>query len=414
MDSLSSHFCMFLNSEDMYDPELAMIRSRMVGGTLVLWAKHLDPYVTIHKPATSSFTVMILQLPGSAVTIHVALYLPTSGKDNNFISELTNLRVCLTELAAIYPHSVVFLRGDSNVNSNNKTRVLLLQQFCKAFILKRINLGHTSYHHFTGNGLYDSEIDVLLHTDAIGVAEEVVTILCKHEHPDLLSHHDLIISKCTLPTANTSKENSDDLVTAPRLPNNRVKIIWSPEGAANYEQLVGPALVALRGSWLDTTCTASMSVLLQLTNQVLSEAACATNRTVSLSSNPGPPPTRTAREIRIARQRLRRAHRRYKEHTTPHLSSQCEVYTAAYKDALRGYKSAVRKNRLRNELTRDKRLLTILSHDPSSLYSFIRSSRKASHSKIDKLIVQDKILKESQMASMIACPHLKLVILMSY
>ena len=126
MGSLSNQYCMFLNSEDLYDPELAMIRSRIVGGTLSLWAKYLDPYVTIHKPTTSSFTVMILQLPGSVVTIHVALYLPTSGKDSNFISELTNLRICLTELAATYPHSLVFIRGDSNINSNNKARVLLL------------------------------------------------------------------------------------------------------------------------------------------------------------------------------------------------------------------------------------------------------------------------------------------------
>ena len=362
---------MFLNSEDLYDPELAMISSRIVGGTLSLWAKYLDPYVTIHKPTTSSFTVMILQLPGSVVTIHVALYLPTSGKDSNFISELTNLRICLTELAAIYPHSLVFIRGDSNVNSNNKARVLLLQQFCKAFTLKRINLGHTTYHHFTGNGLYDSEIDILLHTDASGVAEEVVTILCKHVHPDLLSHHDMIISKCSLPTANTRKENCSDLVTAPRLLNNRVKIAWSPDGAASYEQLVGPALVALRSNWLDTSCTASMSALLQLTNQVLSEAACATNRTVSLSSKSDPPPNRTAREVRIARQRLRRAHRRYKQHAITHHNSQHEMYTSAYKDALREYKAAVRKDRLRIELVRDKRLLTILSNDPSSLYSFI-------------------------------------------
>ena len=56
---LKSNYCMYLNSDDLHDPELAMIRSRIMGGTLVMWATHLDPFVTVHQPASSSATALI-------------------------------------------------------------------------------------------------------------------------------------------------------------------------------------------------------------------------------------------------------------------------------------------------------------------------------------------------------------------
>ena len=96
MNSSLKHFdgkyCSYLNSDDLYDTELAMIRSRMVGGTLVMWAAYLDPYASIHPTTTSSFTALVLQIPGYQVSIHVALYLPTAGKDQDFVSELSSLK----------------------------------------------------------------------------------------------------------------------------------------------------------------------------------------------------------------------------------------------------------------------------------------------------------------------------------
>ena len=102
-------FCCFLNSDDLYDTDLAMLRNRTVGGTLVMWANHLDPHVTIHPTTTSSVTALVLQLPGYQVTSHVAIYLPTSGKDHDFISELTNLRICLAELSEMFPRSIIYV-----------------------------------------------------------------------------------------------------------------------------------------------------------------------------------------------------------------------------------------------------------------------------------------------------------------
>ena len=230
---------MYLNTDDLHDPELAMVRSRLVGGTLAMWATHLDPFVSIYPSDTSSFTCLILQIPGYQVTIHVVVYLPTSGRENEFISELTSLRLAITELKEKYQESAIFIRGDSNANKNNKNRIILFNQFIQNHSLLQVNIDHKTYHHFTGEGLYDSEIDVVLHSDEQDVSEKIVNVRCKLDHPDMLSHHDMIMSECSFPALPVASGNSDMLVTAPRLTNNREKIIWSPEGTQS-----------MRGWWL--------------------------------------------------------------------------------------------------------------------------------------------------------------------
>ena len=85
------------------------------------------------------------------------------------------------------------------MNKNNKNRVLLLRQLLENFSLKRVKLEHDTYHHFVGQGRYDSDIDVMIHSDKPSVSEQLVTILCKFEYPALMSHHDIILSKCSVP-----------------------------------------------------------------------------------------------------------------------------------------------------------------------------------------------------------------------
>ena len=63
---------------------------------------------------------------------------------------------------------------------------------------------------------------------------------------------------------------------------------------------------------------------------------------------------------------------------------------AAYISAQKSYKRAVRTVRLQENSTRDNRLFTILTDNPSSLFSYIKSS-KSTASNIEKLSVGDKI-----------------------
>ena len=111
MVHVQGEYCYYLNSDDSHDPELPLVKNHSLGGTLLLWAKSLDPYITVHPVSTCSFSPLILKLPGFQSSIHVALYLPTHGKDSEFVSELADLKICLEELTDLYPDSVIFIRG---------------------------------------------------------------------------------------------------------------------------------------------------------------------------------------------------------------------------------------------------------------------------------------------------------------
>ena len=88
MNGLVHEYDYHLNSDDLLDPDIPLAKSRAKGGTLALWRKYLDPYITIYQVQSSSFLPLILRLPDSRISVHVAIYLPTHGRDIEFLSEL--------------------------------------------------------------------------------------------------------------------------------------------------------------------------------------------------------------------------------------------------------------------------------------------------------------------------------------
>ena len=119
---LTKEFCYSLNSDDIYDPELPHTRSRAIGGTLAMWRKWLDPYVSIIPTLSSSFLPLLLKLPGAKTSVHIAIYLPTHGKDPEYISELASLKNCIDELVSLHDDLLIFIRGDGNTNRKNLVR----------------------------------------------------------------------------------------------------------------------------------------------------------------------------------------------------------------------------------------------------------------------------------------------------
>ena len=95
MELLSSPFrgqySFLLNSEETSNPELALDCPRAHGGTLVMWKSELDPYVEPLPTPSPSFLPILLKIPGYVPSIHISLYLPTSGRDPEFVSALAQL-----------------------------------------------------------------------------------------------------------------------------------------------------------------------------------------------------------------------------------------------------------------------------------------------------------------------------------
>ena len=64
----------------------------------------------------------------------------------------------------------------------------------------------------------------------------------------------------------------------------RQKIIWSDENLPEYQALVSSRLAQIRKDWSIPDSATSVSILLKLTNDVLSQAAATTNKAIPLNT----------------------------------------------------------------------------------------------------------------------------------
>ena len=112
---------------------------------MVLWKKSLDQYISIFPVPAASFLPIIFAPPGSPVSIHIGIYLPTSGREPEFLDESSKLRLCLDELGEKFPNSPIFIRGDSNVNPNHSVRVKILNSLANTMNLASVPILHKTY-----------------------------------------------------------------------------------------------------------------------------------------------------------------------------------------------------------------------------------------------------------------------------
>ena len=396
--SLSRYFedeyCLSHNSEDITDPELPMIKSKAKGGTMVLWRKWLDPHVKVISVNTASFLPVVLTIPGSRPSLHVSLYLPTHGQDTEFVSELTNLRNSLEDLCQEYDQPSIYIRGDANVNKKNIKRVDIFESFKNHFNLVQVDIEHKTYHHFVGEGRFDSNVDVILHTRAhplLEVApEHVAAILCQKINPAIHSHHDILLTEFTLPLGGAEPSNEQH-IPAPRLDIQRSKITWSDEGIEEYSSLVGNHLERIRNRWLVPNSQVCMSILLNLTNTVMSQAAIFTNEHTLITKKTSKPRKKIPKMILRTKKRLNKAHRMM-------ISTGSEVARNKFKICKKEYHHTVRLHNLQGDIEQDSMLYNIMGENPNKVFRSIKSLRNTKNSSIAKLTVGQTTYHGSEVA----------------
>ena len=119
MSHLEGDYCCYPNSLDVHDPDFPLKVSKAIGGTMALWRQDLDPFISNHPVTSAAFLPLILQPPGCITSIHIGVYLPTHGREQEFFHELTELSHTMEVLQTEYPDSPIYLRGDFNVNKNH-------------------------------------------------------------------------------------------------------------------------------------------------------------------------------------------------------------------------------------------------------------------------------------------------------
>ena len=392
MKDLSTEYCFYLNSSDLQDPDLPLVCNKAYGGTMVMWRTCHDPYVDIHPVNSSSILPIILRLPGHQVSVHIAVYLPTHGKDSEFFSELANLRNCIEELSVLLNDPPVYIRGDANVNPKNQVRVPVFKQFIHDFCLRNSPIAHKTYHHFTGNGLYDSNIDILLHPVKINASEVVSRILCINDYPELQSHHDVIMSQFTIPGL-VQNSSTADVISAPRIQHTRKKIHWSDDGIDDYANLLKPQLERIRQNWFDPSSQASMSLLMQMNTSVMSKCAELTNKSAVIGAKKVQKPDKVPAVIKKAKDKMNKIHKKLQTIQLDHTSEPSTMIAAklSFNEARRNYRQTVRKYQLGADMDWDQTLFSIAKNKPGRVYDHIKACRRTKPTQIEKLTVGEKI-----------------------
>ena len=281
-----------------------MMRNKAIGGTMILWKRSLDKYISVHPSSSTSFLPVILRPPGSPVTIHIAIYLPTSGKEIEFFEQIVLLGNCLEEMNNLYGDCLKYIRGDANVNTNNHTRCKIFNSFLAKYKLVQTYIKHKTYHHFLGGGAFDSNIDIIAHSEDAPYYEAINKVFCKLDYPDIDSHHDAIVSTVCLPLADLPPVQ-DNLISAPKLDLLRQKILWSDEGIRDYQEEVDSKLSEIRQRWLTPSSKTSLSILLDRTDHILRSAAISTNKYTTINEAKPPKSCKKPRAVRESENLLR-------------------------------------------------------------------------------------------------------------
>ena len=208
----------------------------------------------------------------------------------------------LEDLIDNHPTYTIFIRGDSNVNHNNTIRMKIFNNFLSLLNLKYINIKHRTYHHFVGDGVFDSNIDVVLHSTESKTTEQISEIICGKVNPLIESHHDLIVSTFALPRI--IPEATKAPPSPPIIANTRVRTMWSDENIEPYKDLINDNLEKLRDRWMNPESRTSVSILLEQTSSILKSAAMATNKSIALADPANIVSKRIPRTIRKSHLKL--------------------------------------------------------------------------------------------------------------
>ena len=363
------------------------------GGTMAMWKIEYDPFIHIVPVKPSSFLPLVFDPPGLPISIHIAIYLPTAGRDSEFVEELSELDSCISELEDKYPGASFYLRGDFNVNQSSNNRIGLLNQFCTSQGLKSVEIGHQTYHHFLGGGSSDSQLDYLLYSDHLSSPEQIKAIICKLKHPLLDSHHDLIVSTFSLPLVQhlEAADYSENIV-APKIINNRKKVIWTESGIVEYQKIVFPLLHYIQQLWLNSPkqSRSTLSLCLQSTNKCLVEAACASNRFLELGKPFHPRSSKTSPVIKESQGRLLKLYKRLVQ-LGPGPHEELDNLQRELRDEKTKHRKLIRTNNSAQSIQRDSPLFSILKPDSHDIFKSIKAGKSNKARKIDKISVAERV-----------------------
>ena len=360
------------------------------------------------EPTSSRVLAIILDKPGYKITIHITIYLSTAGRDSDFCQDLVSLQTTIDNVAEKYPESFIFVRGDANAAApcrNQNKRDELFKYFLDENKFSPMQLKHHTYHHFTNNGLSDSNIDIIagcrVSPDGISDLhiETLDSILCSKTNSVINSSHDAILSSWLLSPQPKSGVSSGN-IKAPKINHTKHKIYWDDDGVAAYQELLSDVIPSLQASYSVVTEPEVASVLFRVTNHILTEAARQTNKSVELGKEVRPRKPVIPNDIRTAMKVKAEALKNLNLVDTSESSTGDERKSAkaAFIKAKSEHQNLVRKHNVNQEVARDSNLLDLLSKQPRDIFKAFKRNKTDDSSKLKALKVGNRTYTEQNIS----------------
>ena len=271
-------------------------------GAAILWHGSIDPNIECIDNTHDRFTGIKLKFSGANL-LAISAYLPTSGKDDDFLSCLGQLSCFITD--NIVNIDTVLIGMDSNCSEKSTPRRIRgFQQFCHDNKLLKICHSEPTFHH--SNGLSSSNIDFFLISERSADNLYNISSQCNQDHPQNFSSHDPVSATLRVPCADLGGNRAEKYghtytdFTQPR-------VLWSQSNLCQYQDAAAKILSDFE-AFLPTP--EFIPLKCQLYSDLLVKAA-----ELSLASKPSKPEKKagTHPQVHQAWQRLQKSHRVWKK-----------------------------------------------------------------------------------------------------
>ena len=205
-------------------------------GVAILWHDSLASSVLHVLNTNARFTGIKVKFEGLSI-LAISLYLPTTGRDEEFIE-------CLAELSDYIIENNVdtgttLIGTDSNCSDKSSARrIQAFRHFCEEHQLLKVSYSGPTFHHTNGHST--SNIDYFLISFRRRAELRTVTIHCKQDFPQNLSGHDPVLSTLVIPSAIQECRQNKYIDTYTAFTQTRV--VWNPETIPIYQAMAAQFL----------------------------------------------------------------------------------------------------------------------------------------------------------------------------
>ena len=245
MNKLFPDYSIQISTPDMFTPpeDLLCSTDHTWHGTAIAWHRDLHYLVKPVRVVHTRFAAIKLQCDTMTI-LAISLYLPTSGKDDEFAECLS----CLTSFIA--KNSLnrlrVLIGADTNCSvKSTQRRTRLYTDFCEELGLLEVGFSAPTFHHRNMVLVSVSNIDRFLITKDLVEYLGNVSVDCTLDSPMNFSSHDLLLCVLSLPS-NQPEHTSTYSNTYDEY--KRTKILWHDSDTGTYQEY-SDSLLALAESW---------------------------------------------------------------------------------------------------------------------------------------------------------------------